>query len=154
MFHQTDSSFCVKGCLAWWFDRLLIWIPHKSLFDSSESCAKETISSFEAYQNVNTLILQLYTNRVLFFICIDSHLRSNKWTSKQIHSTSERGMSAELHPNCSLYPRMSSYSSVLTKFLTTRPQRNKQTPWPLVLKRTISTERPPLVGEFLCQLCG
>jgi hypothetical protein len=27
---------------------------------------------------------------------------------------------------------------------------NKQTPWPLVLKQTIPTERPPLVGEFLC----
>jgi hypothetical protein len=27
-------------------------------------------------------------------------------------------------------------------------QTNKQTPWPLVCKRTILTERPPLVGEF------
>jgi hypothetical protein len=25
---------------------------------------------------------------------------------------------------------------------------NKQTPWPLVRKRTIPTERPPLVGEI------
>jgi hypothetical protein len=28
----------------------------------------------------------------------------------------------------------------------------KQTPWPLVRKRTIPTERPPLVGEIYCQL--
>jgi hypothetical protein len=27
-------------------------------------------------------------------------------------------------------------------------QTNKQTPWPLVRKRTIPTERPPLVGEI------
>jgi hypothetical protein len=27
--------------------------------------------------------------------------------------------------------------------------RNKQTPWPLVRKRTIPAERPPLVGEIL-----
>jgi hypothetical protein len=29
---------------------------------------------------------------------------------------------------------------------------NKQTPWPLVRKRTIPTERPPLVDEIWCQL--
>jgi hypothetical protein len=29
---------------------------------------------------------------------------------------------------------------------------NKQTPWPLVRKRTIPTERPPLVGEIQCQI--
>jgi hypothetical protein len=28
----------------------------------------------------------------------------------------------------------------------------QQTPWPLVRKRTIQTERPPLVGEIWCQL--
>jgi hypothetical protein len=28
----------------------------------------------------------------------------------------------------------------------------KQTPWPLVRKRTIPTERPPLVGEIQCQI--
>jgi hypothetical protein len=27
-----------------------------------------------------------------------------------------------------------------------------QTPWPLVRKRTIPTERPPLVGEIQCQI--
>jgi hypothetical protein len=27
-------------------------------------------------------------------------------------------------------------------------QTNKQTPWPLVCKRTIPTERPPLVNEI------
>jgi hypothetical protein len=29
---------------------------------------------------------------------------------------------------------------------------HKQTPWPLVRKRNIPTERPPLVGEIWCQL--
>jgi hypothetical protein len=29
-----------------------------------------------------------------------------------------------------------------------RLNQTKQTPWPLVRKRTISTERPPLVGEI------
>jgi hypothetical protein len=29
---------------------------------------------------------------------------------------------------------------------------HKQTPWPLVRKRTILTERPPLVDEIYCQL--
>jgi hypothetical protein len=29
--------------------------------------------------------------------------------------------------------------------------KQKQTPWPLVRKRTIPTERPPLVSEILCQ---
>jgi hypothetical protein len=29
---------------------------------------------------------------------------------------------------------------------------NKQTPWPLVRKRTIPTERSPLVGDIYCQL--
>jgi hypothetical protein len=28
----------------------------------------------------------------------------------------------------------------------------KQAPWPLVCKRTIPNERPPLVGEIQCQL--
>jgi hypothetical protein len=28
------------------------------------------------------------------------------------------------------------------------PQKNKQTPWPLVRERTIPTERPPLVDEI------
>jgi hypothetical protein len=28
----------------------------------------------------------------------------------------------------------------------------KQTPWPLVRKRTIPTDRPPLVDEIWCQL--
>jgi hypothetical protein len=28
----------------------------------------------------------------------------------------------------------------------------KRSPWPLVRKRTIPTERPPLVDEILCQL--
>jgi hypothetical protein len=27
-------------------------------------------------------------------------------------------------------------------------EQTKQTPWPLVCKRTIPTERPPLVGEI------
>jgi hypothetical protein len=31
-------------------------------------------------------------------------------------------------------------------------QTNKQTPWPLVPKGTIPTERPPLVDEIYCQL--
>jgi hypothetical protein len=50
----------------------------------------------------------------------------------------------------------SSSSSVIltraecTPFLT--GNKTKQTPWPLVRKRTIPTERPPLVGETLCQL--
>jgi hypothetical protein len=30
----------------------------------------------------------------------------------------------------------------------------KQTPWPLVRKRTIPTERPPLVGEVSVNFCG
>jgi hypothetical protein len=30
--------------------------------------------------------------------------------------------------------------------------QTKQTAWPLVRKRIIPTERPPLVGEILCQL--
>jgi hypothetical protein len=30
--------------------------------------------------------------------------------------------------------------------------QTKKTPWPLVRKRTIPTERPPLVGEIWCQL--
>jgi hypothetical protein len=31
-------------------------------------------------------------------------------------------------------------------------KKQKQTPWPLVRKRTIPTERPPLVGKTQCQL--
>jgi hypothetical protein len=30
----------------------------------------------------------------------------------------------------------------------TKKKKNKQTPWPLVRKRTIPTERPPLVDEI------
>jgi hypothetical protein len=30
-------------------------------------------------------------------------------------------------------------------------QKTKQIPWPLVHKRTIPTEQPPLVSEFWCQ---
>jgi hypothetical protein len=30
--------------------------------------------------------------------------------------------------------------------------QTKQTPWPLVCKRTIPTDRPPLVDEIWCQL--
>jgi hypothetical protein len=30
----------------------------------------------------------------------------------------------------------------------------KKTPWPLVRKRTIPTERPPLVGEVSANFCG
>jgi hypothetical protein len=33
-----------------------------------------------------------------------------------------------------------------------KTNKQKQTPWPLVRKRTISTERPPLVDEIYCQL--
>jgi hypothetical protein len=29
-----------------------------------------------------------------------------------------------------------------------------QTPWPLVRKRTIPTERPPLLGEVSANFCG
>jgi hypothetical protein len=29
-----------------------------------------------------------------------------------------------------------------------QPRKQKQTPWPLVRKRTIPTERPPLVDEI------
>jgi hypothetical protein len=31
---------------------------------------------------------------------------------------------------------------------STASLKRKQTPWPLVRKRTIPTERPPLVGEL------
>jgi hypothetical protein len=31
-------------------------------------------------------------------------------------------------------------------------KKQKQTPWPLVRKRIIPTERPPLVDEIKCQL--
>jgi hypothetical protein len=30
----------------------------------------------------------------------------------------------------------------------------KQTPWPVVRKRTIPTEQPPLVGEVSAKFCG
>jgi hypothetical protein len=30
----------------------------------------------------------------------------------------------------------------------------KQTPWPVVRKRTIPTKRPPLVGEVSANFCG
>jgi hypothetical protein len=30
----------------------------------------------------------------------------------------------------------------------------KETPWPLVGKQTIPTERPPLVGEVSANFCG
>jgi hypothetical protein len=33
-----------------------------------------------------------------------------------------------------------------------REEPTKQTPWPLVRKRTMPTERTPLVGEIQCQL--
>jgi hypothetical protein len=33
-----------------------------------------------------------------------------------------------------------------------RTTETKQSPWPLVRKRTIPAERRPLVGETLCQL--
>jgi hypothetical protein len=32
------------------------------------------------------------------------------------------------------------------------PNKEKQTPWPLVREGTIPTERPPVVDEILCQL--
>jgi hypothetical protein len=32
--------------------------------------------------------------------------------------------------------------------------KNKQTPWPVVRKRTIPTERPPLVGEVNANFSG
>jgi hypothetical protein len=32
--------------------------------------------------------------------------------------------------------------------------KKKKTPWPLVHKRTIPTERPPLVGEVSANFCG
>jgi hypothetical protein len=30
----------------------------------------------------------------------------------------------------------------------------KKTPWPLVHKRTIPTEEPPLIGEVSANFCG
>jgi hypothetical protein len=39
-----------------------------------------------------------------------------------------------------------------TAHRTQAKQTNKQTTWPLVRKRTIPTERPPLVGESSCRL--
>jgi hypothetical protein len=39
-----------------------------------------------------------------------------------------------------------------TLFLCFYAYTNKQTLWPLVRKRTIPTERPPLVDEIWCQL--
>jgi hypothetical protein len=35
-----------------------------------------------------------------------------------------------------------------TSSMCTNKQTNKGTPWPLFRKRTIPTERPPLVGEI------
>jgi hypothetical protein len=32
--------------------------------------------------------------------------------------------------------------------VTSNKKKNKQTPWPLVCKRTMLTERQPLVGEI------
>jgi hypothetical protein len=40
-----------------------------------------------------------------------------------------------------------SKDQLLLKGLT-KQNKNKQTPWPLVRKRTIPTERTPLVDEF------
>jgi hypothetical protein len=37
-------------------------------------------------------------------------------------------------------------------FPSSRINNNQQTPWPLVRKRTIPTERPPFVDEIVCQL--
>jgi hypothetical protein len=36
-----------------------------------------------------------------------------------------------------------------TKYMLLLSCHHKQTPWPLVRKRTIPTERPPLVDEIL-----
>jgi hypothetical protein len=33
-------------------------------------------------------------------------------------------------------------------------KKQKQTPWPVVRKRTIPTERPLLVGEVSANFCG
>jgi hypothetical protein len=41
-----------------------------------------------------------------------------------------------------------SYTVWITEIVSARLMLQKQTPWPLVRKRTIPTERPPLVDEI------
>jgi hypothetical protein len=45
-------------------------------------------------------------------------------------------------------------ASVLPNLNISYKTKRKQTPWLLVRKRTIPTERPPLVGEVSANFCG
>jgi hypothetical protein len=50
-------------------------------------------------------------------------------------------------PHISVKPR-----SIIPEYITFKTTKTKKTPWLLVRERTISTDRPPLVDDFYCQL--
>jgi hypothetical protein len=50
------------------------------------------------------------------------------------------------------HPFLRTHTNLWT--LTHTVKNLKKTPWPLVRKRTIPTERPPLVGEVSANFCG
>jgi hypothetical protein len=85
----------------------------------------------------------------------DTFLRNVGWPSKeyarlipqQIVSLTTATARTSYYRNTEVAIRPTSRTAN-RRYVKTHKQTNKQTPWPLVYKRTVPTERPPLVDEI------